>query len=454
MTMNIRTIIIGAGLMAALWPGPARAQQGYWEVTVDLATIDLYGSNPSGIAAADSLYCMAVSNGLSTSIVKTTDAGLTWSPVYIDRYYIPEQRPPLWMWNIVYPTRNLALAISDSGFIYRTSNGGQTWARQQIVSIGRTTVQEPQLSMCDSLHGIATFPFRADTVFITHDGGLTWNPKSVGRRPDWPVASFRCAAAVNPRTYICVHQNDTNAAMYRTTDAGATWSYTEWTDSLYSNMEMVFSDSLHGWIGATVHHPPATTWFEHTEDGGATWSTAFLGTMNPEVTGLSWFWFGDARNGIGTNSVDICRTGDGGRTWSQKEPIRNRTQYIAPQYVVMTKGNGGLSAGINGRILKYFGPPPAGIIIDGQSLPQFRLYPNPLRSGDIVQFGYQVPRASRVQIQVVNANGIVVKTILNAEHSAGTYSSAINLSGIPGGAYWLRTDIDGARRTVPLRIVH
>jgi photosystem II stability/assembly factor-like uncharacterized protein len=200
-------------------------------------------------------------------------------------------------------TSSVMWAVDELGAIYRSEDGGVTWLEKHDHSEPLTGV-----FFLDSLTGWAV---GGDTVLHTVDGGESWfaqaSPGALGliRCAFWN-ASLGWATGLTP---------DTNAAVYRTTDGGVSWS---WTDLLFQGDFLGLSviDSLGLWIAGRDAETGSGVLYSST-DGGVVW-TQQLDTTNIHFTGIS---FADEQRGWAaggdmTNSWAVMlATNDGGLSW-------------------------------------------------------------------------------------------------------------------------------------------
>jgi hypothetical protein len=63
-------------------------------------------------------------------------------------------------------------------------------------------------------------------------------------------------------------------------------------------------------------------------------------------------------------------------------------------------------------------------------------FPNPFNSSTTIE--YELPRATPVKLAVVNLLGHEVRTLLNAEQSAGRYRVPFDADELPSGMYLYR----------------
>jgi photosystem II stability/assembly factor-like uncharacterized protein len=224
-----------------------------------------------------------------TQIIRTNDGGITWynvTPVdvtetgySVDTFALDNNR----VW-VQQPDFN---NFPNSGFLYRTTDGGMTW-------------------------GTTAVPFsRAKIRFLDAHNG-------------WALADLGVGAGSNA------------VAVYQTTDGGTTWNQTYINDPNNANA----GDSLPlgglkyfltpltmqtAWIGGIVY-APGTVYLFRTEDAGLTWRQVSVplpkGAENSELTieQVSMVTATDAYLAIRTTSDDIHLavyvSNDGGRTWS------------------------------------------------------------------------------------------------------------------------------------------
>lgn len=120
---------------------------------------------------------------LSSTVLKTSDAGKTWRALEL-----PPASPPLS--RIYFVTSEEGWVGGAGGFILHTADGGRTWERrdlpestkgQYITALwffrngkGWAAFQQP-------FDGIGKLLFE-HTLFSTSDGGLTWHPVLSGRK--------------------------------------------------------------------------------------------------------------------------------------------------------------------------------------------------------------------------------------------------------------------------------
>lgn len=162
------------------------------------------------------------------------------------------------------------------------------------------------------------------TVLRSVDGGLTWERLPV---PGAEGLDFRDVDAVSDTTaYLLSIGNGDASRIYKTTDAGRTWSLQFTNDdasAFYDAMAfwdadsgVAVSDSVDGQFVVRI-----------TEDGGKTWSRVAAGRLPPALPNEGYFAasgtnvavFGTEHVWLGTGAgatARVLRSDDRGRSWS------------------------------------------------------------------------------------------------------------------------------------------
>ncbi|HJS24361.1 MAG TPA: hypothetical protein VJ751_08405 [Pyrinomonadaceae bacterium] len=160
------------------------------------------------------------------------------------------------------------------------------------------------------------------TVLRTIDGGTTWQKLTVTSE----ALDFRDVDAVDPQTaYILSIGNGPASRIYKTTDAGKTW-----TLQFKNEDPKVFLDAMSFWdtnngiaFGDSVD---GQFYILTTADGGRSWSRVPKSALPPALenegafaaSGTNIAVFGKSHAWIGTGAAAksrVLRTSDRGRTW-------------------------------------------------------------------------------------------------------------------------------------------
>ncbi len=299
--------------------------------------------------------------GPSNLLLRTTDGGLTWTPVPL----------PDWPWAGSAPTgmsdvgfidATHAVAISDFGAVFRSGDGGATWSAPEA-PFGLH--QGPyRLALRSSGDGVAVSP--TGLVVATADGGVTWTREAGGALED-------SLYAVRFRDGVGVRAG--GPWLRRSTDGGVTWSevgpaalydvaFASATELVavgalgrmarsanggldWSTLPEVSMSTLYG-----VDFATATTGVAvgqggtilRTTDGGANWSPVVSGTS----TDLYGVRFASATLGFAAGlDATLLRTADAGITWSPVSvsgapagDLLRRLDFVSATTGVLAAGSG------------------------------------------------------------------------------------------------------------------
>jgi photosystem II stability/assembly factor-like uncharacterized protein len=227
-------------------------------------------------------------------------------------------------------------AAGDSGAVYVTTDGGRVWKPQSSGSDADLTF----IYFIDLNRGWMLGKSGAktgaenegeNTLFITADGGLTWERK--------PLPNVTSLHFINAKTGWAVGRNST---LLKTTDGGFEWYKVGGVEKLigprgdasnysYGFSDIQFTDAKHGWLIGNFYGRARGDigGVFTTSDGGATWRRVPLAiqTRNNSLFTpgeLNSAHFTDANTGSITGEMYegerryffALHTRDGGRTWS------------------------------------------------------------------------------------------------------------------------------------------
>ncbi len=203
--------------------------------------------NLYGMSAPDSNTIIAV--GASGLVYRSEDGGTSWALQFtgskedlFDVHFFDTQR---------------GVAVGAGGLIFRTGNGGLTW---QTVTSG-TTEELKALTFVDAQNGWAVG--NAGTILHSSDGGQTWAAQTSGVSSPLFGVSF-----ADPQNGWAV---GANGVVLHTSDGGATWTRQN-AGTIDELRDVLAVSASEAWLvgrGGTVRH---------TTDGGTTWAPFDLGT--------------------------------------------------------------------------------------------------------------------------------------------------------------------------------
>ncbi len=235
-----------------------------------------------GLAPVDSAVVWALPHSLAPDrnvtvpqdkVLVTVDGGASWTT-----------RPlPLTQPAAVAPIDARTAWVVGSGFILKTTDGGQNWIEQYRSGVARFT----------DAHAVD-----ADTVWVEADGGLVF--RSVDGGSTWEQRAP--AGPVSPVSASVAWSNV--GAVVRTLDGGATWI----AKSIPYANSLAVANASTVWVAGKA--------LARTADGGASWSMLrpfWFGPWGIAAAGTDTLW---AVQGFGSGSgSQIAVTHDVGGTW-------------------------------------------------------------------------------------------------------------------------------------------
>jgi photosystem II stability/assembly factor-like uncharacterized protein len=233
-------------------------------------------------------------------ILRTMDGGLTWldaTPAELaqtgvnvtGRYFLNAETA----WVII-------LGIDTAqGTLYRTTDGGQTWASAAVpFGGGEMKFLDGQRGYILTSLGVAAGS-QAVSIYQTADGGATWTrvytnaPGDPAAADTLPFAGQKSGLTFLNDTHGWVGGNvpmPSNVYLYATQDGGATWTQQSLALPLGFESAMTEVDApafftpLDGILPVRLIAEPLSSVFYVTHDGGLTWTATFA--LN--VTGRYW----------------------------------------------------------------------------------------------------------------------------------------------------------------------
>ena len=196
-------------------------------------------------------------------IFRTTNGGKSWTAVSRTSYGGNDNIPATFPFSghktgLVFVNASTGWATSNG--LYVTHDGGATWQRQPLPAPPGQGFALPTFFTAQD--GILS---GGSQLFVTHDGGTTW--KSTSSLPALPGLV----------TFIDMQHGwvaaDNGTTLYRTGDGGAHWAkITQAIEALITSVvQLDFVSTEVGWALGYTSEPPNTLLFK-TTDGGQTWS--------------------------------------------------------------------------------------------------------------------------------------------------------------------------------------
>lgn len=332
-------------------PDPATARpaevRGLWEpvnYSEDLRFMDVFFVTPT----------VGYVSGAAGTILKTADAGATWTPQLggdPNSGEAPIER-------LLFVTEHAGWAVqvmSTHANLLRTQDG-ETWE-----PIGTIEEHYADLAFTSGQDGVYT---HNQKVYRTHDGGRNWSHASdcrvrgqvdgLPRQIDCQIMRMHFPA---PSVGYAVAYGDGAAWMLRTDDGGTSWhAVTPIPDENGRSSAIFFTDEYTGYV--RVHSGKAY----RTQDGGQTWTLMIANSLGERIRfadpQVGWS-FANLCVGMGCENAKLSYTTDGGKSWASRSiPLPAGVAAFS-----MPRRDIAYAAGEHGMIYRYrmpFGAEPAG----------------------------------------------------------------------------------------------
>lgn len=344
---------------------------------------------------------MAVS--YSGDIVKTINGGTNWIS--------QNSGTTTTLRDVVMIDAQTAIAVGYNGLILRSSNGGTTWSP---VSSGTTQ----SLISVEFSHSNLYIAGVDGQILKSTDLGLTWNILNIGGGSNPKITFFTSA---NTGYVGCEY-----GRIYKTINGGSSWTQqSTGLESLpgdYQLLGMYFTDANKGVVvGGNLQTGEGV--LLRTVNAGVSWSMQLL---NNNVMGSVDFINGTtgfiSGGSITSNTSIILKTTDGGNTWNPQSSSSSRQAGAAfPSF------NAGYTCGLDGTILKISN---IGLGTDELTSDiKMDVFPNP-GNGHFNLFVAEEMVNDNTVVEVLNLNGEVVLK--------QGYQTNVDISDLMNGIYFLR----------------
>lgn len=320
----MKQLILLFAIVAIAYATSAHAQ---WMVNSSGTTDAIYG----GAFSDASTVFLTGWNADGASILKSTDAGATWSEAWHnDGSYS--------IFGVTFPTPDHGYVAGydpdcDCALMLRTADSGNTWTSSTFTnSYGFYKVVAPDAStlLACGYDGV---------IMRSTNGGKFWSAAKTGTN----TLVFRVMNFGDAQTGYAVGGDTFNVLdkIYKTTDGGANWSLLQNYAGTRSIGEIAFLNATTGFYAGS----DGTDCIYGTTDGGATWTRVYAGTDKSVFTGLA---FKDSKTAYAANAAGrIVRSNDGGMHWS------TAFQDAGEQVNALAIGQGGavVAGTLNGDVL-------------------------------------------------------------------------------------------------------
>ena len=389
------------------------------------------------ITFLDSLNGYAVATQMSDTsyVLKTSNRGDTWQIVYRNFFA---------MTKVQFLDINTGYACG--GYLYKTINGGINWT---LVNTPSITVENMFVLNQDTIW-IVWSEGSAGGVFFTTNGGASWQQQVNlgGNNPD-KIYMYNARIGFISRT--------NSPQLRKTTNGGVNWNLLSGTGT-GAFSDIYFIDSLTGWKAKAVG---GGGWLMgKSTDGGINWVEQILPSGGNISNGSGIVNFVNVNKdtiwGVGGNlffpiqgaRAFMYRTTNSGDTWYFQIPdtsyqlpnlnfIDFKDKNIGWAYRVSIKG----IHTTNGGDTTFYLPVKQ---VSNEVPKDFSLeqnYPNPFNA--MTKLKIKISRQGKAMIKVFDISGREISVLLNEKLNTGEYEVLFNANDYSSGVYFYSLTVEG-----------
>lgn len=369
-----------------------------------------------GVSQTPELIVSGGSQDNGTSFYKATSGWKDWLGADGMETFIDKSNP-----NILYGT-------SQFGSLYRSVNGGNTYANLNLPGTGSGNwvtpfEQDPELEN--------TIYVGYNRVYKSVNSGGTWT--SISQNMGGNLDNLKISASNNQVMYA-----SRGALVYRTRDAGATnWEQVAIPGGLINSMAIHPSNPNKIAVATTGGNKVLIS-----EDGGDSWEGYKLNL--PDFSSLAVIWDDNGKEGLylgmdyGIYYID--------NTFDEWQPFNNLLPNVMVNEFEINKTTNTLYAGTYGRGL-WASPLVEGTVGIDEALfsKNVSIYPNPATSAITIA----LPQSMDVEIRIFDLSGKLLvfepQTLVKSKHK-------VNVSSLSSGAYFVRINSENGTVTKKLLI--
>jgi len=272
--------------------------------------------------------------GATTQLFHTSDGGQSWQQSTVQAGFVRQMTfiDAQHGWMLVGKAN--AEGPAEIVSVLRTTDGGKTWLNLATALPADATPpghlpyggQKTGMRFVNASTGWVTGTVFANGLawlYVTHDGGSTWNQQTLPFPPNVPPSQLW----IGPPTFFSatdgflpvrfadsLTNRDIAAAIYVTHDGGTTWRSTTPVSAALSSSD--FLDMQQGWLTDGTH-------LFVTSNGGQHWAKLTPGVNFTRITLLDFVSesTGWAISHQGAGASFLLKTTDGGQTWTQITPL-------------------------------------------------------------------------------------------------------------------------------------
>jgi len=270
----------------------------------------------------------------TTQLFHTSDGGQSWQQSTVQARFVRQMTFIDAQHGWILAGNANAAGPAEVVSVLRTIDGGKTWLNLATALPSDATPpghlpyggQKTGIRFVNASTGWVTGTVFANSLawlYVTHDGGSTWNQQTLPLPPNVPPSQlwigpptfFSATDGLLPVRFAdSLTNRDIAAVFYVTHDGGTTWRSTTPVSAALSSSD--FLDMQHGWL------TDGTSLFV-TDNGGQHWAKLTPSVNFKRITLLDFVseTTGWAISHQSAGSSFLLKTTDGGQTWTHITPV-------------------------------------------------------------------------------------------------------------------------------------
>ena len=425
------------------------SQNNSWKIVDDANGIFTLATTYMDCDCADSLNCIVIGNyNLRDPINRvTSDGGSTWVTTLFDTVAVKSEDGTETFWpskvrKVAYPSKDLCIALIDSGRYWISRDGCLTWKKQKITDfkIGKSY----KIFFLDAKFGIIT---RSHEIYLTQDSAYSFSTLTVDELfEEYESWNFDDVFVFDNKViYLLVYVLDNRSSyLCKSSDLGENWDVQKISEKrLY---KMFFLNEDKGWLVGWYNPIPDNYgyWNEyiiHTDDYFNTVEVQ-RDTFSMTGWGLRDVYFMNESDGYAIgNFFRLYKTTNGGKDWYRIMSYDGDYLYGCFQFLEFIKPYVLIGATYYNERIYIWDDRPTSVINDNYSYKKYNLHPNP--ATDQITITLADVYTSTPEIDIIDMLGFSIK----AEHNISEREITINTSLLDPGVYFLRIRSGGEAET-------
>ncbi len=401
MAMKITGLMVSVLLTFSLAPGQWVHSGGPYYSTV--RSFQVHGPN-------------LLAGTFGAGVLLTTDNGTSWGPSSAGMVYTDVR---------TLAASGKCLYAGTGGGVYRSLDSGATWV---AVDSGLTDGNVQAFALI----GTSLFAGTGGGVFVTADSGRFWIPVDSG------LANLNIAALAVIGTDLYA---GTSGGVYHSADFGAIWTPTGLHSGI--NVLAVLDTILFAGTGSWSSGGSAF----RTTDRGVTWTEVSSGLSGTPVLAFAVHRTNIFAGGSWVRGGGVFLSKDYGVSWALADSGLTEKDVTSLGCSETDLFAGTVVGGIWRRRLSEMvtsANRPSGGLPVRFSL--FQNFPNPFNPSTVIRYG--LPVRSPVRLDVFNALGQQVRTLVEGEQEAGYHEVTFDATGLSSGVYFYRLQPGDFTRTL------